>query len=186
MMEDSQILELFRSRSQDALIRTQEKYGRYCQSIAFHILGTENDAEECVNDTLLRAWNAIPPEKPDRLSVFLGKITRNLALDRFRHENAEKRGGSQVPTALEELEEALPDGETADFADSIALRDALNRFLRELPEDSRRMFLMRYWRLCTISEVAEKCGGGESRVKMRLSRIRGQLKLFLEQEGIGI
>lgn len=184
-MEDTQILELFRNRSQEAIAQVQEKYGRYCRSIAYHILGTETDADECVNDTLLKAWNAIPPEKPDRLSLFLGKITRNLALDRFRRENAAKRGGSQVPTVLEELEEALPDN-AEDIADSIALRDALNRFLRQLPEDSRRIFLLRYWHLCTVSEIAEKCGGKEGWVKTRLFRTRRQLKSFLEQEGIGI
>lgn len=185
-MEDRQIVELYFARDEAALEETQKKYGRYCHSIAYRILNSDEDSEECVNDTYLGAWQSIPPHRPLRLSTFLGKITRNLALNRYAAQNREKRGTGEVPLALEELQECLPDIGESKIADDAALRDALNRFVLSLPRDVQRVFVRRYWYLESVAQIAREEGVGESRVKMQLARVREKLKQFLEKEGIGL
>ena len=152
-MEDQRIVALFLARDEQALAETRRTYHRYLTRIAHNILHNPQDTEECVNDTYLRAWNAIPPHRPSRLSVFLGKITRRLALDRYAALTADKRGGGTQATILEEWRDALPDGD-GDPADDMAVRDALNRFLRQLPADKRRTFIRRYWYGDTITAIA--------------------------------
>ena len=184
-MDEKQIIELYWNRSESAIAETEKKYGRFCYGIAFNILESHPDSEECVNDTYLQAWNAIPPHRPGRLSAFLGRITRNLALKRYERSTAAKRGGGQVPLALEELAECIPDPRTVERqVDDKMLALAFNDFLAGLPEESRKIFLMRYWKLEPVKEIARACGIGESKVKMSLMRTRGKLKRFLEQEGI--
>lgn len=185
-MEDHQIIELYFDRSESALSETQTKYGRYCHTIAYHILGSDEDAEECVNDTLNRAWNAIPPQRPSCLRIFLSKITRNLALDRFKAAHAEKRGCGRTAQVLDELTDCLPDPSSGrdSIADDLALRDVLNRFLKALPEEPMKLFLRRYWWMDSIAEIAAVYGMSESKVKSMLSRTRSKLKNFLESEGI--
>ena len=182
-MDDKRIVELYFARDEQALTETRQKYSRYLHRVAHNVLQNAQDAEECVNDTYLRAWNAIPPHRPSRLSVFLGKITRRLALDRYAALTADKRGGGTQAAILEEWRDALPDGD-GDPADDIAVRDALNRFLRQLPADTRRVFIRRYWYGDTITAIATAQHSTESRIKMMLSRMRGELKTFLEKEGI--
>ena len=186
-MDDSAIVELYLSRSENAIDETAKKYGGYCMTVAENILHDRSDSEECVNDTYLRAWNSIPPHKPKMLGTFLGKITRNLAIGKYRGENAQKRGGGQVALALDELAECV----TADavdpaekVTDDIALRGAINRFLASLSDDARLIFMRRYWYLCSVAEIADDLGVGESRVKMSLLRSREKLRAFLEKEGI--
>ncbi len=183
-MDDIRIVELYFERDELALSETAKKYGRYCHTIAYNILCSDPDAEECVNDTYLRAWNAIPPHKPNRLSAFLGKITRNLALNRYARDHAQKRGnGTEV--ALDELAEVLadPNAEAA-CEDSSFLQDALNRFLEDLPADARIMFVRRYFYLCSIAQIAQGMKTSENRVKVSLHRTREKLKVYLEKEGI--
>ncbi|MGN1452102.1 MAG: RNA polymerase sigma factor [Eubacteriales bacterium] len=184
-MEDEKIVELFFARSEKAIDLAQEKYGGLSRRIAGNILGTREDAEECVSDAFFRLWNRIPPEKPRRLGAFVAAITRNLSLDALEKRKAFRRGGGQTDVCLEELEECLPDG-AADAADSIVLKDALNGFLAGLKPETRRIFLKRYWYMCSISEIAEDCGVGESKVKMSLLRARKELKRRLEREEIEI
>ena len=184
-MEDKRIVKLFFARDEQALIETRQKYSRYLHRVAHNILQNEQDAEECVGDTYLRAWNAIPPHCPSRLSVFLGKITRRLALDRYAALTADKRGGSTQAAILEEWRDALPDG-GGDPADDMAVRDTLSRFLRQLPAERRRVFIRRYWYGDTIHDIAAACHSTESRIKMMLSRTRAELKTFLEKEGIAL
>ena len=184
-MEDTRIIELYWERDEQAITETGAKYGVYCRAIAMQILQNGEDAEECVNDTYLRAWNAIPPHRPSRLSVFLGKITRRLALDRYAALTADKRGGGTQAAIIEEWRDALPDGD-GDPADDMAVRDALNRFLRQLPADKRRIFIRRYWYGDTIAAIAADSHATESAVKMTLSRTRDELKTFLEKEGIAL
>ena len=184
-MDDRRIVELFFERNEQALTETKEKYSRYLHRVAHNILQNQQDAEECVNDTYLRAWNAIPPHRPSRLSIFLGKITRHLALDRYAALTADKRGGGNQAAILEEWRDALPNVD-GDPADDMAVRDALNRFLRQLPADKRRMFIRRYWYGDTIAAIATDSHATESAVKMTLSRTRGELKTFLEKEGIAL
>ena len=183
-MEDSHIIKLYWQRNESAIKESQKKYGGYCSSIADNILHSAEDTEECVNDTWFRAWNTIPPEKPKRLAVFFGRITRNLAIDRFRSDTSKKRGGGQMALCLDELAECI--GEDSPIEDRLALREVLNRFLRELPEKSRTIFLLRYWYMMPVSEIAKQYELSEGAVKMLLQRVRNKLKDYLEKEGIAI
>lgn len=144
-MEDIQIIDLYWERSEGAIAATLEKYGRYCRSIAYNILHSKEDAEECVNDVCLRVWNAMPPERPECLSVYLGKITRNLALNRAKYYSAEKRGMGQCEVALSELEECVPTtvGIEQQF-DEMVLVKAIENFLYMQPLERRNIFIRRY------------------------------------------
>ena len=185
-MDDQRIVALFWKRDECAIEETDRKYRIYLTRIAHNILWNAPDEEECVNDTYLRAWNAIPPHEPTRLSTFLGKITRRLALDRYAALTAEKRGGGTVPQLLEEWRDCLPSSHTDTVTDDLVLRDALCRFLRGLPTERRRMFLRRYWYADSVRDIARDFGCGESRVKMSLLRTRQELKEFLEKEEISL
>ena len=175
---------MYAERSEQAISETAEKYGRYCYSIAFRILQSDDDAEECVNDTYLRAWNAIPPKRPRCLRTFLGKTTRNLSLNRYEKQTAEKRGGGRISLIVEELEECLPDNTNEALLDSMIIRTALNRFLKELPTKVRRLFVQRYWYMYSVKEIAENNGLTENQVAVTLFRARNKLKTILEQEEI--
>ena len=184
-MEDSKIVDLFWERSETAIAQTQEKYKRYCHYIAYNILGSDEDAEECVNDAYARVWDSIPPHRPERLSTFIGKITRNLALDRIKSSNAKKRRAGRSTAALDELQECIPNlAYPSDIADDIALRDALNSFLYSLSDETLKIFLQRYWYMLSVKEIAEELSVSQSKVKISLHRTRNALKLFLEKEGI--
>lgn len=183
-MEDVTIIGLYWSRDEAAIQECQLKYGSYCRTIANNILSSAEDVEECINDTWLRAWNAIPPARPGRLSVFLGKITRNLAIDKYRKDNAQKHGSGQTALCLDELSECI--GERSPIEDKVAFRDLLNTFLSDLSEKHQSIFLMRYWYFLSNQEIAQRHGISEGAVKMTLQRIRKKLKVFLEKEGVGI
>jgi RNA polymerase sigma-70 factor (ECF subfamily) len=183
-MDDQQIVDLYWKRDESAIDQTQKKYGKYCHHIAYSILYSHEDAEECVNDTYLRAWGAIPPAKPGRLSTFLGKITRNLSLDRYEKNTAQKRSGP-VELVLDELSECIPDADSAlDPIDMIALGDAINAFLGGLPQKTRQIFLRRYWYMSPVKEIARDMGMSEGTVKVSLMRTRESFKAYLEKEGI--
>jgi RNA polymerase sigma-70 factor (ECF subfamily) len=183
-MDDQQIVDLYWKRDESAIAETQKKYGKYCHTIAYAILHSHEDAEECVNDTYLRAWGAIPPAKPGRLSTFLGKITRNLSLDRYEKNTAQKRSGP-VELVLDELCECIPDADSAlDPIDMIALGDAINAFLGGLPQKTRQIFLRRYWYMSPVKEIARDMGMSEGTVKVSLMRTRESFKAYLEKEGI--
>lgn len=184
-MDDCKIIELYNARSEDAITETAKKYGRYCYSIAYNILHSDEDSEECVSDTYMRAWNVIPPQKPGVLSAFLGKITRNLSLDRWRKHTSAKRGAGEVPLAIDELEECVPSGESVEQAvEDRALTETLNRFLASLTAEKRKIFVKRYWYLSPVKDIAAELGFTESKVKMILLRTREELREFLEREGI--
>lgn len=182
-MQDEEIIRLFWQRSQLAIEKTAEKYGSYCHTIAGNILSNPEDSEECVNDTWLRAWDAIPPQKPGKLSAFLGRITRNLALNRREKYRAEKRGGGEYPLALQELGDCVPD-RAGDPCDRLHLSQVLNRFLASLQPKARHIFLRRYWLFFSIREIAEFYALSESSVKMSLLRSREALRKALEKEEI--
>lgn len=186
-MEDQQIIELYWQRSEEAIVQTARKYGRYCHTIAYNILQNECDSDECVNDTYMRAWNSIPPRRPTLFSALLAAITRNLALDRYKRDHAGKRGGGQVELALDELHECIPGtGSEEDLIENQVLTEALNRFLGTLPEQTRKIFMLRYWYLCSVRKIAQSMGLSESGVKMNLLRTRRQLKAMLQKEGINL
>lgn len=186
-MEDNQIIQLYFDRSEEAISQTAVKYGKYCHTIAYNILHNFEDSEECVNDTYWKAWSIIPPRKPKRLAAFLGKITRNLSLDVYRHYTAEKRGGGEMSLALEELGDCVSSLESLDdHADEMVLVDTLNRFLASLSAEHRKIFMRRYWYVSSVKEIADDYGITESKVKMSLLRSRNQLKAVLEKEGIAL
>jgi RNA polymerase sigma-70 factor (ECF subfamily) len=186
-MEDQEIIGLFWRRSENAIVETDRKYGKLCFQTAFRILGSREDSEECVSDTYLRAWEAIPPQKPDVLPAFLCRITRNLALNRYEKLNSAKRGRGVVPVALEELSECIPDPNTVEReVDNRMLGLLLNQFLASLPMEARKVFLLRYWELVSVREIAKRLGISESKVKVSLYRTRGKLRKFLEQEEIAL
>lgn len=183
-MEDRQIVALYWAREEQALAETQSKYGGYCASIAWNVLHDDRDTEECLNDTWLRAWNAMPPQKPDLLSVFLGSITRNLSLDRWRSRQSKKRGSGRLEALFSELEDCVADG--VSLEDRVALAELgrlLDRFLQALPQKERCLFVRRYWYGDSISDLARRYHMSQSAVKVGLHRIRNKLKIRLEEEG---
>lgn len=185
---DEAILDLFFARDEGAITACRDKYEGRCRAAAENILASSEDAEECVNDVWLRAWNAIPPERPRYLGAYLAAVTRRLALDRYRAEAAEKRGGGEVRLCLDELADAAGDGEpwSVDEDAREALRDALTRFLRKENPVARRIFLWRYWYAYPLSEVARLAGKSEGAVKMSLGRTKRRLRKHLEREGFSV
>lgn len=183
-MEDKMIIELYFARSDEAIRETEKKYGRYCAAIARGILKNPEDAEECVSDTCLAAWNTIPPQRPILLSAYLGRICRNLSFDRYRTLSAEKRGGSEVSLVLDELSECVSGGGSAEEAvESAELQRAINAFLDTLPLRKRRLFLFRYFFACPVHEAAKKLGMSENAASVSLSRMRQSLKTHLQERG---
>ena len=182
-MDDQSILDLYFARDERGLTGAAAKYGGYCTAIARNLLGTPQDTEECVNDTWLGSWRAIPPTRPDNLRVYLGRLCRNLALNRLRHDHAQKRGGAAL--LLEELEECLPGGETPQEAfDAKETGAVISYFLRGCDVPTRTLFLRRYWYGDTVEAAAKFCGIPVGTAKSALSRTRAKLKAALEKEGV--
>lgn len=183
-MDDKDIVALYWQRSERAIEESRDKYGCYCGTIARNILSDNDSAEECVSDTLIRAWETIPPNQPKRLGIYLGKITRNLAIDRYRSEKAQRHGGGQASVCLDELTECVGSGEN--FADDVELKEILTEFLKGLKPNARKIFLLRYWYLYSVADVAAQCGTSEGAVKMSLRRTRKKLKDYLNQSGFNV
>ena len=184
-MEDSAIIDLYWAREERALSETDTKYGGYCRSIAPNILKNREDSEECVSDTWLHAWNAMPPQRPSILSSFLGRITRNLSFDRCRRQNAEKRGGGTLPLALDELSECVAaPGRVEQALEARELAEAIDRFLRTLPERECSIFLRRYWYVDSVQDIAARYALRENTAKSILFRTREKLRRYLAGEGI--
>ena len=184
-MDDNKILDLFWARSEKAVTETSAKYGRYCTGISMQILHNMLDAEECVNDTWLHAWNAIPPGRPTILQAYLGKITRNLSLDRWKKNNAQKRGGSQVELMLEELGDCVPAADSVEQEiETKVIAKTISDFLRQQSDSNRYLFIRRYWYGDSIAQLAEKTKMTESYIKTNLFRLRQKLKQHLEEEEV--
>lgn len=183
-VSDEEVIRLYQQRDEAAIRATDDRYGAYCYSIANGILCSAEDARECVNDTWLRAWNAIPPQHPRCLRAFLAKITRNLAFDRFKREHAHKRGSGELQLALDELEECVP--ASADVEGEVLsqeLKRGINAFLQGISEQKRDVFLRRYFYVESTGAIAARYGLKEGSVLMILSRTRKELKTYLEKEG---
>ena len=185
-MEDAAIVSLYWARDERALSESSEKYGTFCAGIAHGILKNPEDAEECVNDTWLRAWDAIPPARPSPLRAFLGRITRNLSFDRWRAARAAKRGGGQTEALLDELSECLPGGTVEQDFDARRTAAAISRFLRTEPPLRRQLFLRRYWYGDSVAELAARFRMREGTVKSTLARLRTRLQAALGREGIAV
>ena len=183
-MDDAGILALYFARDERAVTETAGKYGGQCYAVSYQILRSHQDAEECVNDTYIRAWNAIPPARPTFLGAFILKITRNLSLSAYKAARAEKRGGGQTVESLtRELTDCVT-GNPEAMLESAELSRALDRFLRTLSQKERCVFLRRYWYADSISEIAQQCRMAPGTVKSSLHRTRAKLKQFLQEEGI--
>ena len=181
-MEDTKIIDLYFARNETAITETDLKYGAYCRSIAWNILQNHEDSEECVSDTWLRAWNAMPPQRPRVLRQFLAKITRNLSLDRFRADHAQKRGSGEVPLALEELKECVGSGDPATDAERKLLEELIGQFLQQLTQRDRSVFLRRYFYMESRKDIAARYGMKETNVRLCLSRTRQRLREYLRKE----
>lgn len=182
-MDDGKIIELYFAREESAITETERKYGAYCFTAANNILGSREDSEECVNDTWLHAWNAIPPKRPQVLKLFLVRITRNLSLDRYKARQTQKRGGGETALAIEELGECVSG--SSDVFGEVMEREAsriIRGFVHSLPETDRAIFIRRYFFLESIKAVAQWFGMSEGSVMTRLSRMRKKLKDLLEKE----
>lgn len=183
-MDDDMIINLYWERSEAAIAETANKYGKYCRTIAFNILSNISDAEECVNDTYMAAWNAMPPTRPNSLIAFLGRLTRNIALDRYDYNRAKKRNG-EFDTLLSELGDIISaqiDVECEFEAKEVS--KLISEFLRSNHTENRVIFLRRYWFADSISDISGQFGLSESKVKSILFRMRKKLKKFLEKEGV--
>ena len=183
-MEDNRIVQLFWDRSEEAISRISDKYGAFCFAIAENILSCREDSEECVNDTWLSTWNAIPPARPDPLKPYVGKITRNIAFDKYAYRNAAKRNANAT-VLLSELEE-IADGSEDAVADTEAITAAINEFLAGLDRLNRALFLRRYWYYDSLADLAGKSGLRENIIKARLARMREKLRRKLMERGIRI
>lgn len=183
-MDDREIIELFFARDQQAVNAASDKYKSYCTKIAMNILGLREDAEECVNDALMKLWQLIPPNKPQMLSAFFGKITRNLAINMRKRERAEKRGGGEAPLVLDELEEIVAGSSNVEAEqERKELTETVNAFLRKLPKQKCDIFVCRYWYCDSVKDIADSFGLSEDNVSVTLSRIRKKLKTHLEKQG---
>lgn len=186
-MEDEAIVDLYWKRDESAIEKTKEKYGRYLMKVAYNVLGNTEDCEECVNDTYLRAWNSIPPKRPKPLSVYIGKIARQAAIDCYRKRTSAKRGGTEFEASLDELEECLTAGSTPEQEiDTQFLGMVISRYLKTVPKENRILFVRRYYYCDSIKMIAQRSGYSKSKVKSILFRIRAGLKEYLEKEGFVI
>lgn len=186
-MTDEMIVDLYFERDERAIEETSQKFGAYCTKISMNILGDIADSEECVNDTYLQAWNSIPPNRPEGLAAYLGRITRNLSINRYRAKYADKRAASQFGVSLDELDDCIPDADTLDRnLSSKELGALISSFLREQTASMRKVFVLRYFHGESVTDIAIRMGYSESKVKSILHRMRGKLKLRLESEGVAI
>jgi len=182
-VEDSGIIEMYFQRNEQAVQETSSKYSAYCHSISYNILRNQEDAEECVNDVLAKVWGCIPPQKPQNLKAFLGKLTRNHSLNMLEKQQAEKRGGGEHGLILDELENIIASNSIIeDELRQAEILQAINEFLKGLPKNKRVVFVRRYWYLNSIAEIAHMYKISEGKVKSMLFRTRSKLKDHLQKE----
>lgn len=184
-MEDAKIIELYNKRSEQAIAETDYKFGAMLFRIAMNVLSSREDSEETVNDTYEKAWNNIPPQAPHSLGAWLGKITRNLSISRWRKSKAQKRNGMEI--MLSELEECIPSAvDTEEESESKEITAAINKWLEKQKKEDRIIFVKRYWYGDSVAELSQKTKIAENKLSSRLFRLRQSLKNFLEKEGICI
>ena len=186
-MEDHEIIQQFWDRNEGAVREASRKFGNYCRSIARGILNNHEDSEECVNEALMRAWESIPPKKPQSLCAFLGRITKNIALNRIKLLNTEKRGGGELALVYEELSEIISDAKSVeDTMERKEMMTSISRFLRRSKDNERQVFVLRYWYCCGVPEIAQELGLKEENVYVILSRTRARLREHLKKEGYDV
>ncbi len=184
-VDDREIIELYFERNESAISETDKKYGKLCRKIANKIIGDEHDSDECVNDTYLGVWNAIPPEKPNSLCAFVARIARNLAINRLKYRAAAKRN-SGITVSLSELEEIISDTSTLDNIEDMELGGWISDFLYMQDEETRNIFVRKYWFFDSVEELSLQYGYTESKIKSILFRTRNKLRMHLEMRGVAI
>ena len=184
-MQDGQIVELYFARNEEAISATSAKYNSYCMQIAMNILHNREDSEECVNDTYLAAWNSIPPQRPEKLSAYLGKLTRNLSLNRYKSMNAARRGGGELALSLHELDECIADNSFIERGEE-DMGKLISEFLYTQKKEMRQVFVRRYFHNDSIADISSRFEMSESKVKSMLHRTRLGLKDYLEEHGVNI
>lgn len=182
-MDDKQILNLYFERSEQAISETAVKYGNYCYYIAFSILRNVEDAEECVNEAYMKLWSLIPPNEPQNLKTYLGKLVRNLSLKLYEKQNAKKRCSDNSKVCIDELDLCV---QAQNVTDEIVIRQILDKFLLSLSDEMRNVFIRRYWYMNTVEEIAKGYRISESKVTVLLFRARKKLRALLEKEGINL
>ena len=186
-MTDIEIIDLYWARSESAIRETARQYGAYCKAISMNIVRNNEDAEECVNDTYMNAWKSIPPQRPEIFSTFLGRITRNLSLDRYKARKAQKRAIDETGVLLSELDDCVPTGNSVeDGFETKLIAEAIDRFLSAIGRDDRVFFVRRYWYGDSIADIAARFAVSESKIKTNLFRTRNKLKVYLEKDGVMI
>ena len=184
-MDDQKIVSLFEERNEQAISESVQQYGALCRSVARNITGSDEDAEECLNDAMLTVWNAIPPAKPKSLRSYLLRLVRNAANDRYRAANTKKRHAANLAGSIEELAEIIPDrGDVVSEVERREMLGAVTEFLRKLPQKQRNLFMRRYWYADDISSLCEMFHMTEGHVTVTLSRLRKRLQKYLEKEGL--
>jgi RNA polymerase sigma-70 factor (ECF subfamily) len=182
-MQDQDLIAMYFARDERAADETERKFGNYCYAIAYNILGNEQDAEECVNDTLVRLWENIPPARPENLYAYVAAVTRSIAINKRNAAHAVRRGGTELPAVLDELRDCTDPDTVEQIIDRKQFGEMLNRFLGTLKSDHRKIFVQRYWYLCTVNEIAENLHLTKSKVTVTLMRTRKKLAEYLEKEG---
>ena len=183
-MEDYQIVDLYWARNERAIQESDVKYGKMLKSVSSSLLSSPEDAEECVNDTYLDAWNSIPPHRPNSLALFLGKITRRISIDLYRRKNAQKRGGGEMALVLDELYQCIADETDVEKEfEKLHLSQVINEFVKYLPRNEQKVFICRYWYMDSIQSISRRFGYSESKVKSMLFRTREKLRDALRKEG---
>ena len=186
-IDDIQIINLLFESQESGLVKMEEKYKKYCYSIANRIVFDNEDAKECVNDTWLKTWNSIPPNRPENLAGYLAKIVRNLALNCYERKNAKKRGGGQVEMSLDELSECVADSNRVEEnIEKKELVTIISNFLQNRDEKKRTIFIQRYFYMEELCDIADRMQMKESSVRSVLSRMRKDLRKYLEEEGIAL
>ena len=184
-MEDERIIDLYWQRNQEAISRTDEKYGGLCMNISLNILSNAQDAEECASDTYMALWNSIPPQRPQYFQAFVAAIVRNLSLMKLREQYARKRGGGELDLVLDELRDSVSSGDSVEAEyERKEFAAAVNQFLYTLSADDRNIFVCRYWLFAPIADIASRCKCSQSKVKTSLFRTRQKLRLYLSKEGL--
>lgn len=185
-MEDLQIIDLYFERNEAAIHETAAKYGLFCHKIALNILSVEADAEECVNDAYLQAWNAIPPQRPDKLRAWLGRVVRNISINLWNKNHRQKRYAG-IEQLMDELEDCIPSPQTVEHQiEEQELTEAINTWLASLPRDDRVLFVRRYWQGSTVNELAKETGTESKKLARRMYDLRQHLKSALEKEGYSL
>ena len=184
-MTDIQIIDLYLNRNETAIEETAKQYGSYCYTIAMNILHNKQDSDECVNDTYMKVWESIPPQQPKVFSTFIGAITRNISLNRYKMQNAQKRGGNTTTLLLSELTSCVPAARNVeDEIDDKALGQAINSFLDTIEKEDIAFFVSRYWYGYSVAQIAKQFNASQGKVKMNLMRTRNKLKIYLEKKGV--